>query len=484
MIFGPMERSAFERRRRTAARVSLYVSLIVSFGILGALILLLSSPPDYGRSLDWYGVDYPSMPEVQILQGYLRVDTTADLGSEIEGARYLAGILEREGIPYHLEEMGDRHANLWAILEGEDPQALVLHHHIDTEPLVYPEAWIHPPFGGVIEGPFIYGRGAFDMKSVAAAQLWAFLEVARSGRKPERSIVFLATSSEEVGSELGTRHILEAYPELVDRFWGVLTEGGLIEITSRENIKFWGVEFAQKRFADLRVDHPERARLETLREDLLETGFPTPETGGLRLTEPVETFLEGYAHTRQDPALEEALANPRRLIEDPAAFEELPKYFQSMFRDEAVPFGIEELDDGTFRLPVKLHLLPGTDPEEARRRLVPDRILDGVDLIWDTVDPASPPSPLDHELFRASVDTLQEARPDATVGPVFLPWTATDSRFYRAAGIPSYGFSPFLFFTSETSHVEKPSEKVSIQGYVEGVETYRRLVERLAGVNQ
>ena len=154
-----------------------------------------------------------------------------------------------------------------------------------------------------------------------------------------------------------------------------------------------------------------------------------------------------------------------------------------MFRDEAVPFGIEELEDGTFRLPIKLHLLPGTDPREARRRLVPDRILDGVDLIWDTLDPAAPPSPLDHELFRASVDALQEARPDATVGPVFLPWTATDSRFFRAAGIPSYGFSPFLFFTSETSHVERPSEKVSIQGYVEGVATYRALVGRLAGVN-
>jgi acetylornithine deacetylase len=44
-------------------------------------------------------------------------------------------------------------------------RSLVLNAHIDTVPVETPDAWTHPPFGGVIDTGRLYGRGACDDKA-------------------------------------------------------------------------------------------------------------------------------------------------------------------------------------------------------------------------------------------------------------------------------------------------------------------------------
>jgi acetylornithine deacetylase/succinyl-diaminopimelate desuccinylase-like protein len=55
----------------------------------------------------------------------------------------------------------------------------------------------------------------------------------------------------------------------------------------------------------------------------------------------------------------------------------------------------------------------------------------------------------------------------------------TDSRFVRPAGVAAYGFSPFPFFITDTMRIGDSNEHVSLDGFVSGVELYRRVVERL-----
>jgi acetylornithine deacetylase/succinyl-diaminopimelate desuccinylase-like protein len=62
---------------------------------------------------------------------------------------------------------------------------------------------------------------------------------------------------------------------------------------------------------------------------------------------------------------------------------------------------------------------------------------------------------------------------------MFLPWTATDSRFFRAHGIPSYGFTPFQVLTSDALRVGGAGERIALPAYVEGVAIYRELLRRL-----
>ena len=88
--------------------------------------------------------------------------------------------------------------------------------------------------------------------------------------------------------------------------------------------------------------------------------------------------------------------------------------------------------------------------------------------------------PWDHEVYQTLHSALKAERPTARVGPYLLPWTATDSRFFRSHGIPSYGFSPFLIFATDTHRVDIVNERIGLPGYTEGVRIYGQVVEQLA----
>jgi acetylornithine deacetylase/succinyl-diaminopimelate desuccinylase-like protein len=126
-----------------------------------------------------------------------------------------------------------------------------------------------------------------------------------------------------------------------------------------------------------------------------------------------------------------------------------------------------------------LHLLPGADFERARRILLPDWIVHGVMLAVDPPAGTGAGSPTDHPAFEALVEVIGEHYRSATVGPYLLPWSATDSRFFRAAGVPSYGFSPFLIFATDTYRRDTRNERIGLPGFLGGIELYRHVLDRL-----
>lgn len=465
------------RPNRAAARIALYSSL--------ALTVLLAVVSVQGlRSLDLGSVEmgwdprqpYDRMEEVLLLQDYLRVDTTPQTGSELAGAQYLASILEREGIPYEVIDMGDRKANLVAVLEGDSDQALVLHSHIDVDPITEPDQWLYPPFSGRMQPPWIFGRGAFDMKSVAIAQLKALIELKRSGVRPRRSVLLLATSGEETGSVEGTAWLLRERADLLTGSWGVLTEGGVVEARRTDDIKYWGTETGQKRFVRLLACSPSKERLETLAEDLLSGGQPGHP---LRVTPPVAEFLRFYASTRDLPAHRELLAHPEQVITDLERFHQLAEYQQGLFRDEVSAFPIDENGHG-YELPISLALLPDTEVDEALLRLMPDWATEGVQIVRLPDDGPPPSSPIDHPIFTTIAAVLESRFGTVPNGPFFQSRSTNDSRLFRSHGIPSYGFSPFLVLSTETMGVGGINESIALPAYVQGVELYVELVQRLA----
>jgi acetylornithine deacetylase/succinyl-diaminopimelate desuccinylase-like protein len=468
-------------QRRTVPfrhRLTLYGSLIGLVLGLTVITRYLGRGGVIESDQQWTDVDFEALPEVDLLRRYLRIDTSPTTGSELAGARFLAAELEAIGLTPTIETFGDRKANLWAILEGDSPEALVLHNHIDVYPVDDPMAWDFDPFGAEIDQAWLYGRGVFDMKSLAIVQLLAIKQIKESGRKPKKSIVFLATGSEEVGSELGTRWILDQHPELRERFWAVLTEGGVVEPTSRTDIKYWGIEFGQKQFATGFLCAATREELELLGQQI---SIWKDDAEELLLTREVEVFAAAYAASRDLDIYRAALENPSRAILDESGFRELPAYIQSQFRNEVVPFEPEPDPEGGFRMKVLFHLLPGQSLEETRDRLLPDWLLRGVSFTLGPALGADRASPLEHSVFTDLVEEVRIAYPDTLVGPYFLPWSATDSRFFRQSGIPSYGFSPFLIFSTDTFRVDGRNERLSLPGYMTGFQLYLDAVRRIAG---
>ncbi len=469
--------SPFERKRRTISRIALYSSAIGVAAIAFGFVSLLERPLRRLASERLDTRDYLSLPEVVALRRYVQIDTTEATGDELAGARFLAGELEAAGIPAHVERMGPRKANLWAILEGKDPRAIVLHHHIDVENIHPDEDWFAPPFEARVEMPWLYGRGAFDMKSVAIAQLRALIALKKSGKPLRRTVIFLGTSSEETGSDLGVRWLLDERPELVSRFGVVLTEGGFLEARTRDDIKYWGIEIGQKHYVDLVVCGPDREPLDQIHDFL---AAAQGEAVGLRLLPEVRDYMKLYAPSRDHPWLRGALSDPDAIVNESAIFTKLPRYLKALFRDEALPREVEVDPAGGYRLRIVLHLLRGTAVDESIARLIPKGLLHG--LTWSVSDPtgSNPASPSDSADFLTLRSTLAEGFPQARIGPAILQWTATDARFFRARGISTYGFSPFLILSTDTLQVDNANERMALPGFVDGVELYESVLKRLA----
>ena len=77
---------------------------------------------------------------------------------------------------------------------------------------------------GEIDGEWLYGRGADDMKDAIAALLFAIEALQETGIKPQFNIECSFTCDEETGGQLGAGYIVEE--GLVHADYVVNCEGG------------------------------------------------------------------------------------------------------------------------------------------------------------------------------------------------------------------------------------------------------------------
>jgi acetylornithine deacetylase/succinyl-diaminopimelate desuccinylase-like protein len=483
------ERRQLDRIARRSARLALWTSLAGT--VLTAVLLFRFALPipdaawtEASRDQElWLAVDFATRPEVELLRELVAVDTSAPVAGgrsrEAELADQIAARLARAGVRATVERFSDGRANLWAFVDGDDPRAVVLHGHLDVEPPLEAGEWRFPPFSGAIDGPWIYGRGMYDMKSLLAVQLLAFEAIAaeaRAGRRPARSLALLFTSSEESGSETGTRWILEEHPEVVARLGTVLTEGGVIEALGPRDVKYWGIEFAQKRFAFFELCAGDRARLERVRADLLDRGPSGPQP---RVVPEVATFLAAYGPSRSREDYRVLLRDPQRLVLDDDRYRQLTPFLQSLFNEAVYAFEPQPDDGGGWTMKTVAHLLPDSSLEALLADRLPAWLTHGVTRSPVRLAGAERGSPVDHPDFATLADAVSRRHPEATVGPYFLPVTATDARHFRAAGLVAFGFSPFVLMPAETTGIGKPNERMQLPAYLAGTTLYREVVEAL-----
>ena len=143
------------------------------------------------------------------LQGLIRIDTSNPPGNELVAAKYIAAILQKEGIPSETFESTPGRGFLVARLSSSavpDPsRALLLMAHLDVVG-VDKSKWTVDPFGAVIQGNYLYGRGAIDDKGMLAANLAVFIQLKRSSAHLNRDVIFLAEGDEEAyGAQ---RHVI------------------------------------------------------------------------------------------------------------------------------------------------------------------------------------------------------------------------------------------------------------------------------------
>ena len=180
---------------------------------------------------------------VQRTTEYIRINTTNPPGNEVLTMRYLARILQQEGIPFDTASSAPGRGNIWARLKGGTKPALVLLHHMDVVP-ADPKYWDADPFAATLKNGEIWGRGTLDTKTLGILELESFLALHRSHVPLDRDLIFMATADEEAGGVFGAQWVVQHHPEAFRGAGFVINEGGSgsIDGTSRS----FSIEVTQK----------------------------------------------------------------------------------------------------------------------------------------------------------------------------------------------------------------------------------------------
>jgi carboxypeptidase PM20D1 len=125
-----------------------------------------------------------------------------------------------------------------------------------------------------------------------------------------------------------------------------------------------------------------------------------------------------------------------------------------------------------------IRLLPGEDPQAILndlRAIVRDT---NVFVNADDMPVSHASSDSNTDFYRALADTLRTIGPPGLVTPYLTPG-ATDSRFFRRAGMKAYGFMPMLLDNHELSRIHGDDERISTANLRFGVQVVYETLRKL-----
>lgn len=103
----------------------------------------------------------------------------------------------------------DVNGSVIGVIHGAQPgPTLLLDGHCDTVGIAQGSTWTRDPFGGEVDGGYLYGRGAADMKGALAAMIYAAARVDRS--MLAGNVAVSATVLEEVMEGVSLQTVMEA----------------------------------------------------------------------------------------------------------------------------------------------------------------------------------------------------------------------------------------------------------------------------------
>ncbi|MGH7651985.1 MAG: M20/M25/M40 family metallo-hydrolase [Gemmatimonadaceae bacterium] len=445
-----------------------------------SFFLLATEAPAQTKPVDWNAIARESQ---SILADYLRINTTNPPGNELLAARFLKGILDREGIDAEILdtlELGPNRANLYARLRGNgSKRAIALVHHMDVVPAT-PSSWTVDPFSGVVRDGYIWGRGAIDMKGTGVAELMAMIALKRSGIPLTRDIVYIGNSDEELTSRGGIVFV-NRHPDLLKDVEYLITEGA-DNLVENGKVVYFAVGVAEKRTFWQRLtvtgvpSHGSRPtkqnpvpRLVTALYKISQ--YETP----LHVTPGVDKYFRDIARTYDEPQ-RGWLSNVTAALNDPKAREWILSdvSWNAFLRNTISLTGLAGSN--------KTNVIPGVATADLDVRLLPDQSPEAFletleNVVGDTavhfttlLQPKTPlESPIDTDLFRAIERAAHERAPDAFVTTP-METAATDRPTYRKLGITTYGFSPFLIPRPEIQRgMHGNDERLSVDNVGYGV---------------
>jgi acetylornithine deacetylase/succinyl-diaminopimelate desuccinylase-like protein len=403
---------------------------------------------------DWKAVEAETIKHFQAL---IRFDTSDPPGREQEAADYVKQVLEAEGIATKTFTVAKGRPNIVARLKGSGKKRpILIIGHTDVV-AVDAKKWKHPAFGAVREGGYVYGRGTIDDKDNVVGSLMTMLLLKRLNVPLDRDVIFLAESGEEGHTRVGIQYMVGAHYSEIDaeyclgEGWGAVREGGklrYVAIATTEKTPYRAQLIARGPAGHGSKPLTTNALLRLSRAVTKVSEYRPP----LRLNDTTRAYFEKIAtiSTPEEAARFNGLLDAARTesiqvwmqVNDPANYALLrttlsPTILQAGYRSNVIPSEAQATLD--------VRLAPGDNGPaffEELRKVINDPTVEVTRLVQD-IRPASPPSALDNEAYRAIEAASRKVYPGVPAIPTMMTG-ATDMANLRAKGQACYGIGPAL----------------------------------------
>jgi acetylornithine deacetylase/succinyl-diaminopimelate desuccinylase-like protein len=438
----------------------------------------------------------------EIFKQLIEINTTDSVGNVTTAAEAMAKRLRDGGFAedeVRVAGPNDRKKNLVVRLQGTGARKPVLFiGHLDVVE-AHREDWTSDPFEFIEKDGYFYGRGTEDMKESDAILVVNFIRLKKEGYLPDRDLILALTADEEGGSSNGVDWLLKEHRDWIDSEYCINLDAGEFEKDKGKRL-LAGIQASEKVYADYQfeslnpgghssVPSPDNAiyHLAGALARLQFYSFP------VKVNEITRNYFERMAAFTTG----QVAADLKAVAQQPpnaAAVQRLSAvpYYNSLLHTTCV---VTMLSGGhapnalpqTARANVNCRIFPGDDPEEVRKALervandpkvrisiVPQTAADGkvVPIV------AVPPSPLLPEVTQAMEKTLSAMWPGVPLVAT-MSTGATDGKYTRIAGIPTYGIS-CMFFEMNDSRAHGKDERVGVQDFYDGISFNYTLIRELS----
>jgi acetylornithine deacetylase/succinyl-diaminopimelate desuccinylase-like protein len=429
------------------------------------------------------------------LQDLVRINTTNPPGNELVAAKYIAGILDKEGIHSETFESAPGRGILVARLNASampDPsKALLLLAHLDVVG-ADKSKWSVDPFSATMKDGYLWGRGSIDDKGMLAANLAVFVGLKRSNARLNRDVIFLAEADEENGGAQGIQFA-------IDKHWDKIAAGFALNENGRVVVKngkpvYVGIQTDEKVAINVDVIATGTAgHASTPRKDnpVTHLAAAMAKIGGyeapVQFNSVTRAFFEGLGPTQDDETRKwiQALGTPDRGDHAARWISDANPGWNAMLRDTATPTmltaGIRQnVVPSEARGVVNVRLLPGNQIEPLLNKL---RTLVNDPAVRLEVEPgggeAAPSSSQSTDLYAAIGRVAGREFPGAPVLPM-MSTGFSDSWELRMRNVQAYGLVPFPLTEEDESRVHGDNERIPVDSFRKGVEFLNAIVSEFA----
>ncbi|MGB7726414.1 MAG: M20/M25/M40 family metallo-hydrolase [Candidatus Acidiferrum sp.] len=421
----------------------------------------------------------------------LKINTTNPPGNEQQTAKYVAGVLTKEGITPEILDLTPGRSAVVARLRSSavpDPsKALLLVAHMDVVG-VDRSKWSVDPFGGVIKDGYLYGRGSIDDKSMLAANLAAFIALKRGSVHLNRDVIFLATADEEEFGEASLKILIVKYwDKLAAGF--ALNEGGRT-VVKNGKVQYVGVQVAEKVAVNISVTAKGKgghASMPSKDNPVVHLAAAVEKIGDytapVRLTSIVRRYFEGLSGIEDDDTAKwmRVIDTPDRGDHAQRVLSDMNPMWNSMMRDTIAPTILQagirpNVIPSEARAVLNVRLLPGDTIDVLINQL--NKLVNDPSVKLDVMPDAglaAPNSSMENDFYALLTKVCAKEFSGAPVLPM-LSTGATDSAQLRLHSVQAYGLNPFPLMPEDQARIHGDDERMPLASFAKGVDLMTRVV--------